>query len=149
MSIEIQISDTQGHLKIDRAAVLELARRVLIGEHRPVASISIALVDNNTIHRLNVLHLAHDWPTDVITFPLSDPDDCAFSGELVISTEMAVATARERGGDPHDELALYIVHGLLHLCGYDDSTEEQSAAMNYRQSEILYAAALLRRGFAE
>ena len=62
---------------------------------------------------------------------------------------MAVATARELGGDPHDELALYIVHGLLHLCGYDDSTEEQSAAMNYRQSEILNAAALLRRGIAE
>ena len=73
----------------------------------------------------------------------------ALSGELVISTEMAVATARELGGDPRDELALYIVHGLLHLCGYDDSTEEQSAAMNYRQSEILNAAALLRRGIAE
>ena len=61
-------------------------------------------------------------------FPI--PMTHELSGELVISTEMAVATAREMGRDPHDELALYIVHGLLHLCGYDDSNEELSAAMN-------------------
>jgi probable rRNA maturation factor len=136
MSIEIQISDTQGHLKIDQAVIASLARGVLIAERRPAAAISIALVDNGTIHRLNRLHLGHDWITDVITFPLSDPDDHELSGELVISTEMAVATARELGGDPYDELALYVVHGLLHLCGYDDSNEEQSAAMNRRQTEI-------------
>jgi probable rRNA maturation factor len=149
MSIEIQISDTQGHLKIDRAAVVELASRVLIAENRPVASISIALVDDNTIHRLNELHLRHDWPTDVISFPMSGPDDPALSGELIVSTEMAVATAKEIGGDPHDEIALYIVHGLLHLCGYDDSNQEQSAAMNNRQTEILNTGFTLRRSIPE
>lgn len=136
MSIEIEIADTQGHLKIDQAAIASLARRVLTAESRPAASISIALVDDATIHRLNQLHLGHDWKTDVITFPLSDPDDHELSGELVISTEMAVATARELGGDPYHELALYIIHGLLHLCGYDDSNEVQSATMNRRQTEI-------------
>jgi probable rRNA maturation factor len=136
MSIDIEISDTQGFLKIDQAAVVDLARGVLIAENRTHATISIALVDNDTIHRLNQSHLGHDWTTDVITFPLSDPDDPALSGELVVSAEMAVATAREIGGDPYDEAALYIVHGLLHLCGYDDSNEEQSAAMNRRQTEL-------------
>jgi probable rRNA maturation factor len=136
MSTEIQIADTQGHLKIDHAAIASLAKSVLIAEGRLAASISIAFVDNDTIHRLNKLHLGHDWITDVITFPLSDPDDHELSGELVISTETAVATAQELSGDPYDELALYIVHGLLHLCGYDDSTEELSAAMNRRQTEI-------------
>jgi probable rRNA maturation factor len=140
MSIDIQISDTQGHLKIDRAAAIDLARRVLIAENRSVASISIAFVDDGTIHRLNALHLGHDFPTDVITFPLSDAADPELAGELVISTETAVATAREMGGDPQDELALYIAHGLLHLCGYDDSTAEESAAMNRRQTELLSAA---------
>ena len=53
---------------------------MLLAENRAVASISIALVDNDTIHRLNRLHLGHDWPTDVITFPLSDPDEPALSG---------------------------------------------------------------------
>ena len=136
MPIEIQISDTQGHLKINQATIARIAENVLVAENRQTASISIAFVDNDTIHRLNRLHLGHDWSTDVITFPLSDPDDQELSGELVISTEMAVATAREMGHDPLDELALYIVHGLLHLCGYDDSNEEQSAAMTRRQTEI-------------
>ena len=119
MAIEIQIADTQAHLRIDRASITALATRVLIAENRPSASISIALVDNDTIHHLNRLHLSHDWPTDVITFPLCDPNDVELSGELVISTEMAVQTARDLNRDPLDELALYIVHGLLHLCGYD------------------------------
>jgi probable rRNA maturation factor len=136
MPIEIQIADTQGHLKIDQAAITRFAEAVLAAENRRAASISIALVDNDTIHRLNRLHLGHDWTTDVITFPLSQPDDDELSGELVISTEMAVATARELSGDPRDELALYIIHGLLHLCGYDDSSPEQASAMDRRQTEL-------------
>jgi probable rRNA maturation factor len=50
---------------------------------------------------------------------------------------MAVAMASALGADPRDELALYIVHGLLHLCGYDDSTEELAEAMHRREDEIL------------
>jgi len=76
-------------MKVDQAVLMGLVRDVLIAEDHPAASISIALVDNATIHRLNHLHLGHDWPTDVITFPLSDPDEPALSGELVVSTEMA------------------------------------------------------------
>ena len=116
-------------------------RDVLLAQNCPSVSISIALVDNDTIHRLNRLHLGHDWPTDVITFPLSGPDEHGISGELVISTEMAVATAREMGSEPRQELALYLVHGVLHLCGYDDSNEADAAAMNRRQSELLAAVA--------
>jgi probable rRNA maturation factor len=119
---------------------MHLVRDVLLAENRADASVSIALVDNETIHRLNRLHLGHDWPTDVITFPLSGPDDAGCSGELVISTEMAVATAREIGIEARRELALYLVHGLLHLCGYDDSNEADAAVMNRRQLELLDAA---------
>ncbi len=137
MAIEIEISDTQGHLKVDRTAVVELVKRVLIAENHPVASVSIALVDNATIHRLNRLHLGHDWPTDVVTFPLSRLDDPDLCGELVVSIEMAVAVAGDMGGDPRDELALYLVHGLLHLCGYDDSSDADALAMSRRQAELL------------
>jgi probable rRNA maturation factor len=124
-------------MKVNRANMSRLVRDVLLAENRSCASISIALVDNDTIHRLNRLHLGHDWPTDVITFPLAGSDDAQCSGELVISTEMAVATARELGTEPSQELALYLVHGVLHLCGYDDSSEAAAAAMGLRQSELL------------
>jgi probable rRNA maturation factor len=144
MSIEIEVSDTQAHMQVDRADVMRIVRHVLLAENRADASISIALVDNDTIHRLNVKHLGHDWPTDVITFPLSGASDLALAGELVVSAETAVTSAREMGSDARRELALYLIHGLLHLCGYDDSNEAAAAAMNRRQSELLEAVAGLR-----
>jgi len=141
MPIEIEVADTQVHLKVDRADVMRLARDVLLKENRPVASISIAIVDNATIHSLNLKHLGHDWPTDVITFPLSSSEEPALAGEVVVSAEMAVATALELRGEPHRELALYLVHGLLHLCGYDDSDDASSGAMKRRQEELLESVA--------
>jgi probable rRNA maturation factor len=118
---------------------MRIVSHVLFAENRADASISIALVDNDTIHRLNAKHLGHDWPTDVITFPLSVASDLTLSGELVVSAQMALTSAREIGSDARRELALYLVHGLLHLCGYDDSNEAAAAAMNRRQFELLEA----------
>ena len=75
----------------------------------------------------------------MISFPLSEPDDPVLTGELIVSAEMAAATAAETGGDPGDELALYIVHGLLHLCGYDDLSDPQADGMRRREGELLAA----------
>lgn len=137
MPIEVELSDTQGHVSIDRAALTALVRAVLSAEKRENASISIALVDNATIQTINRTHLHHDWPTDVISFPLSDPDDRVLAGELVVSTEMAGASALEMDVEPQDELALYVVHGLLHLCGYDDKREGDIQRMRHREHELL------------
>ncbi len=141
MPIEIEVADTQLHLRVDRADVMRLVRDVLLEENRPGASISIAIVDDATIHSLNFKHLGHDWPTDVITFPLSSQEEPAIAGELVVSAEMAVATALELRGEPHRELALYLIHGLLHLCGYDDTDDASSGAMNLRQEKLLESLA--------
>jgi probable rRNA maturation factor len=137
MPIEIEIADTQGHLRVDRGALAWLVRQVLSAEHREHAEISIALVDDTAIHVLNRTHLAHDWPTDVLSFPFADADDRVLAGELVISAERAVAAAAENGLDPQKELALYVVHGLLHLCGYDDRTEADARLMRERQDQII------------
>ncbi len=136
-SIEIEISDVQGHLPLDPEDLAGLARRVLLFEGVERGSISIALVDDATIHALNRRHLDHDWPTDVISFRLSEPDELELNGELIVSTEMAARTAEEIGANARDELALYVVHGLLHLCGMEDQTESGAAAMRRRESEIL------------
>lgn len=136
-TIEVEISDTQGHLPVDPEDLAALVRAVLTAEGRTRASISIAMVDQAAIHAINRSHLGHDWPTDVISFPLSEPDDPALAGELVVSAEMAASTAAEIGVDPRDELALYVVHGLLHLCGYDDLTDADATAMRRREGELL------------
>jgi probable rRNA maturation factor len=138
-AIEVEISDTQGHLRVEPGDLTGLVRAVLAAEGHRRASISIAVVDQATIHAINRLHLGHDWPTDVISFPLSEPSEPTLSGELVVSAEMAASTAAEIGARPGDELALYVVHGLLHLCGYDDTSEPEAAAMRRREHELLAA----------
>lgn len=141
-SIRVEISDTQASLRIDRGTLITLTRHVLIGEGIERASISVTLVDDATIHDLNRWYLNHDWPTDVITFRLSDPNDEELSAELIISAEMATTTARQARVDPRAELALYLVHGLLHLCGFNDQTGPESELMRRREGEVLASAGL-------
>jgi probable rRNA maturation factor len=138
--ITVEISDTQSHLPVDRRALERLVHITLSCENRVSASISIALVDNAAIQVVNRTHLGHDWPTDVISFPLSERDDPVLAGELVVSTELARDAAQTLGRASEDELALYVVHGLLHLCGYDDHDDADIQAMRRRESEILALA---------
>lgn len=137
VEVEVEVSDTQGHLEVDPRAVTLLVRRVLAGEGIDRASLSIALVDDATIHAVNRRHLGHDWPTDVISFLFSEPGEPLLAGELVVSAERALSVARRVGTEPWAELALYLVHGLLHLCGYDDLAAPDVDAMRRREGEIL------------
>jgi probable rRNA maturation factor len=136
-SICVEISDTQGFLQVNPDQLVNLVRCVLAEEGITSATISLALVDNAAIHQINRRHLGHDWATDVISFALSGPEEPELSGELVVSVEMALAISRELGVDPLAELSLYTVHGLLHLCGYDDRTEVESLRMRARENLAL------------
>jgi len=136
-AIVVEISNTQGFLEVDAARLTGLVEGVLRAEGVEHAAISVALVDNATIRRVNRQHLAHDWPTDVLSFTLSAAGEPELVGELVVSTEMAAATAKEVSAEPAAELSLYVVHGLLHLCGYDDSTESDIHEIRARESTHL------------
>src|SRR5947199_3322961 len=115
----VKIASPQEVIPIDRARLREVARAVLQGEGAAAASISLAFVDNATIHRLNKQFLDHDEPTDVLSFPLSGPGAKMLEGELVIGAEVAKQQAEERNHDVQTELSLYVIHGLLHLVGFD------------------------------
>jgi probable rRNA maturation factor len=135
--ITVELSNTQAALRLDPAAIAATVRAVLAGEGVRAAEVSLAVVDDAAIRAINRRHLDHDWPTDVITFRLSDPGAPVLAAELVVSAEMAARTAGEAGTDPRDELALYVVHGLLHLCGFDDTTADAARAMRRREAEVL------------
>ena len=137
---KIAIATPQELVSIDRKRVREIVRVVLEGEQIADAEISLAFVDNPTIHTLNKRYLDHDEPTDVLSFPLSEPNSKKLAGELVIGVEVAQAQAQERGHDVQTELALYVIHGLLHLCGFDDKSD--AAAKEMRARERHYLAAL-------
>src|SRR5947209_9700884 len=126
---KIAIASPQEIVSPDRARLREVVRTVLDGEGVADAEISLAFVDNPTIHRLNLRYLQHDEPTDVLSFPLSEANAARLAGELVIGVEVAQAQAAERGHDVQAELALYVIHGLLHLCGHDDHSDHGPARM--------------------
>jgi probable rRNA maturation factor len=131
--IRVKIANQQEAVPIDFARLKETARVVLESEKVKDAQISLAFVDNATIHRLNKQFLNHDEPTDVLSFPMSAPNARTLEGEIVIGTEVAKEQAAERGHDVGAELALYVIHGLLHLCGYDDHEPDDIQRM--RESE--------------
>src|SRR3954449_7601830 len=127
------IASPQEVVEIDRGHFRDVVRTVLDGEGVKDAEVSLAFVDNPTIHRLNKRFLDHDEPTDVLSFPLSEPDAKKLQGELVLGAEVALAQAMERGHDVKAELTLYVIHGLLHLCGYDDHDEDDAKEMRQRE----------------
>jgi probable rRNA maturation factor len=133
----ISVATPQETVAVDRARMRETARAVLDGEGVADAEISLAFVDSPTIQRLNYRYLQHNEPTDVLSFPLSEPNARKLAGELIIGAEVAQAQAAARGHDVHAELALYVIHGLLHLCGYDDRDAVDAAQMREREKHYL------------
>lgn len=94
--------------------------------------LSIAIVDDAAIAAINQQFLNHTGPTDVISFDLDDG-----LGEIVVSAERACIVAKQLRRTPAAELALYLVHGLLHLAGLDDRTPAQRRAMRAAERRIL------------
>src|SRR5207237_1356034 len=109
--IRVSIASPQDIVAIDRARMRETAKTVLEGEEVQDAEVSLAFVDNATIQQLNKRYLEHDEPTDVLSFPLSEPNARRLAGELVIGAEVAQTEAESRGHPVHAELALYVIHG--------------------------------------
>lgn len=150
--VVVDIVNQQKSLRISAARIRRVVRRTLEAERVGRATISVALVDNRIIHELNRQHLNHDYETDVLSFlfesetsvpvPAEMPSndggtDRYIDGEIVISAEMAVQTALRFGWSAQKELELYLIHGLLHLCGYDDGTVSQRRLMRRRERSIL------------
>ena len=134
--IDIDLSNQQSQYPIDAARLVSAARRVLEGEGVRAGSLSIAVVDDRTIHDLNRRYLQHDYPTDVLSF-LLDSRPGQWGGEVVVSADTAAARCGDYGWSLQDELLLYVIHGLLHLAGYDDDAPEPQAAMRRREHHYL------------
>jgi probable rRNA maturation factor len=135
--IAVSVASPQEVVPLEYARLKDCARAVLTGEGVEEAKVSLAFVDDATIAGLNKRFLDHDGPTDVLTFPLSRPGAKKLEGEVVMGAEVAVREAAERGHDPNTELCLYVIHGVLHLCGYDDGTPKGAAAMRRKEREYL------------
>lgn len=136
---DIGIALPAGQEDVDEPLLVRAVEATLRAHDVPRASISIALVDDPAIAEINKTHLNHQGPTDVITFDLRDEPAAPVEGEIVVSIDTATRESAARGHDLSAELGLYVVHGTLHLLGYDDHEEADAARMHAREDEILTA----------
>ncbi len=137
---------------VDEEWVRKIAHKVLKAEG--VASpleISLVFTDSETVQRLNRDYRGVDEPTDVLAFYMLPrqgddfsfvlpPDSITRLGEVVISYPQAVEQAKEQGHSVNKELALLIIHGILHLLGYDHEQPKEEAKMRAKEKELLARA---------
>jgi probable rRNA maturation factor len=114
----------------------EVARAALEYGGRDDLELNVILVGEQELTRLHGEFLDDDSPTDVITFDLGQ-EGAGPTGEVYISADCARSTAAAREVDAERELALYLVHGVLHLCGLDDHEPEERAAMRAAEQRVM------------
>ncbi len=153
-------ADEQSDVAVDLLRWVRLARFVLTEERVPEdAELSVIFVDEQAIADLNERFLGGAGPTDVLAFPMDDDvvlggrqpdqggrgpgspsepgDPPVVLGDVVVCPAIAERQAPEHGSSGTDELALLVVHGVLHLLNYDHAEERESAAMKGRERELL------------
>ena len=160
MAIEVFVADEQNDQPVDTMRWVRLAESVLTEEGVPGdAELSMLFVDEAAMADLNKRFLGKDGPTDVLAFPIdeepveggrspdsggtgpgdtSEPTDLpTVLGDVVVCPAVAYRNAPEHAGTYEDELALLVVHGLLHLLGMDHEDDEEAEAMEERERMLL------------
>ncbi len=124
---------------LDEGRLEPLARFVLAAEGAAGSwSVTLALVDDERLRTLHREFMAVDEPTDVMTFPL-DAEPGMSAGDIAISVERATEQGPTFGHSAAAEIEFLLVHGLLHLCGWDDADPNDRTRMLERQTELLAA----------
>jgi probable rRNA maturation factor len=134
---KVAISSTQKAIRVPRKMIADLVVFVSSAEGYRIADADIAVVDSAKMAELNRRYLRHSGATDVLSFDLSEAPKIGLSVQLIVCGDVAAAEADSRGLTPVRELLLYVVHGLLHLMGYEDESIRGSVRMQARQEELL------------
>lgn len=146
--MNVFIADEQDEA-VDVEPLRQLARRVLDAERLPdETEVAILLVTDGQMARYNERFMGRHGPTDVLAFPLEELEPGVVPapspngppvnlGDVIIAPGVVADQADEAGVAYEDELAHMVVHGLLHLLGYDHQNEEQADEMEQRERELL------------
>jgi len=149
--VTVVAADEQAAVTLDADRWATLAHDVLVAEGR-TGELTLTFVDTDEIAELNREHMGAEGPTDVLSFPLdADPTSAAATpgvpvllGDVVICPAVAAAAAPEHAGTLDDELALLVVHGVLHVLGHDHALPEETTRM--RAAELDHLKRLHWRG---
>ena len=139
----VVVSDEQTEVDVDPDRWARLASAVLRSEGR-IGELTLTFVDRDEIAALNAEHMHKDGPTDVLSFPLDSIDDNAggmpgpvLLGDVVVCPAVAREAAPTHAGTIDDELALLVVHGILHVLGHDHSEPDETRRMQERERALL------------
>jgi probable rRNA maturation factor len=144
-NVEVTVVDDQDACAIDAARWAALARAVLTDEGvTGPAELALRFVGEGEISLLNETYLGHLGPTDVLSFPIEDDPRAAgpapvLVGDVVICPEVARRNAPGHAGTFDDEIALLVVHGVLHCLGMDHEVDAEAEAMEAREQTLLVA----------
>jgi probable rRNA maturation factor len=140
MQIDISSQAIDAPEKWERFAV-EVSRAVLSYLALSEAELSILLCDDATIHPLNRDYRGKDKPTDVLSFAQREGDfafiDDDVLGDVIVSMDTTIRQAKERNHSTQTELRVLLVHGILHLLGYDHIEDDEAEIMEAKEREIL------------
>jgi probable rRNA maturation factor len=125
----INVSNQQRDLKVDKGSCRTLVSSILSLFKSTPEEVSIYFVSKKKISDLHAQFFQDPTPTDCISFPI----DKEHLGEIFVCPKVAIEYAQKKNLNPHRELALYVVHGLLHLLGFDDLEPKQRRIMRKKE----------------
>jgi len=138
---KINISYLYKAVKLPTQKLKSLIRQILNEENLDYTEVNVIFVDDETIHKINREFLNHDYPTDVISFELSDDipiiDKVA---EIYVSIDRAMEQSKFYKVEFENEVARLVAHGVLHLVGYDDKTRRGKLGMRKRENYYIKKA---------
>ena len=145
MTVEVDVA--QAYHEIVDSEFVERAAFCVLAAERAEGDVTIIITDDDAVAELNERFLGREGPTDVLSFPAQEeesefvlpPEEAAtpYLGDVIIALPFTERQARRLGRPLRDELALLVVHGILHLLGYEHATPEQKAEMWQKQDAIL------------
>lgn len=126
--------------KFSSRTLKKIAQKVLEIVEQGQAELSLVLVGNGEIRELNAKFRKRDYPTDVLSFPAGNelPEDVQLLGDVVISLEKARAQAKERRRTLNEEMVTLLIHGVVHLLGYDHERSSRDARTMERLEKKIY-----------
>jgi len=142
--IRVDVYNAHPRRRVRKQTVARYVSRVLRDERLRRADIGVIAIDTRMCRRMNRQYLSHDYSTDVISFPLTAENGKRLEGEIYVNLDKAHEQARTYGVTAAQEIARLIVHGTLHLAGYDDRRRKEARRM--RERENRYVQLLFGRG---
>jgi len=134
MDISIDNETSSRIVKKNIVQIVELGCKTL---NLQICDLSIAFVHDDRMTEVNEQYLQHEGTTDIITFDYTEENSDIVEGELVICVDQAKRQARDYKVELANELARLVFHGLLHLAGYDDITDDLQKKMTEKENELL------------